>query len=248
MALLKGILMLMLGWIVGLLINYLADQLPFFRSLHQPRCRRCSGLQSWLEFFFQEDCPICGATQTNRHKAVQIAYPLLFIGSLFWIPGRVLLVEVIFILTYFGLVLIIDLEHRLILTPVIYGGVFLGILTGFRVHGPGNTLLGGAVGFAIMLMLYWMGELFTRFLSKRRGEAIEEVALGFGDVNLSGVLGLFLGWPGIVLGLFVAILLGGIASAIFLISMALRREYKAFTALPYAPFLLFATLFLLFRP
>jgi len=248
MALLSGIFLLTLGWIAGLLINYLADQLPFFRSLHQPRCRRCSGLQSWLQFFFQEDCPICGATQANRHKAVQIAYPLLFIGSLFWIPGRLILLEVILILTYFGLVLIIDLEHRLILNLVIYVGAFLGIIAGFRLHGPGNTLLGGAAGFAMMLILYWIGELFTHFLSKRRGEPIEEVALGFGDVNLSGVLGLFLGWPGITLGLFVAIVLGGIASAVFLIVMTLRREYKAFTALPYAPFLLFATLFLLFRP
>lgn len=248
MALLKGIFLLILGWIAGLLVNYLADQLPYFRSLHQPRCRRCSGLQSWLVFFFQEDCPICGATQSNRHKVVQMAYLLIFIGSLFWIPGRLLLLEVMFILIYFGLVLIIDLEHRLILNTVISSGIFLGVFTGFRLHGPWNTLLGGAAGFAMMLTLYWIGDLFTHFLSKRRGEPIEEVALGFGDVNLSGVLGLFLGWPGITLGLFVAILLGGFASAIFLIVMTLKREYKAFTALPYAPFLVFATVFLLFRP
>lgn len=248
MPLLKGILILMLGWFAGLLINYLADQLPIYRILHQPRCRRCRGVQTWLQFFFQEDCPICGATQANRHKTVQIVYPLLFIGSLFWVPDRLIFLEAILILTYFGLVLIIDLEHRLILNMVIFAGVFLGIFTGFRLHGPGNTLLGGITGFSMMLILYWIGELFTHFLSKRRGEPIEEVALGFGDVNLSGVLGLFLGWPGITLGLFVAIVLGGIASVVFLIIMTLRREYKAFTALPYAPFLLFATLFLLFRP
>lgn len=177
-----------------------------------------------------------------------MAYLLIFIGSLFWIPGRLLLLEVMFILIYFGLVLIIDLEHRLILNTVISSGIFLGVFTGFRLHGPWNTLLGGAAGFAMMLTLYWIGDLFTHFLSKRRGEPIEEVALGFGDVNLSGVLGLFLGWPGITLGLFVAILLGGFASAIFLIVMTLKREYKAFTALPYAPFLVFATVFLLFRP
>lgn len=248
MILLRGIFVLILGWITGLMVNYLADQLPFFRSLHQPRCWRCSGLQPWLGFFFREDCPICGATQTGRSKAVQIVYPLLFIGSLFWIPDRLLLLEALFILAYFGLVLIIDLEHRLILNPVIYMGVLLGLFTGFRLHGPGSTVLGGIAGFVMMLILYWIGELFTRYLSKRRGEPIEEVALGFGDVNLSGVLGLFLGWPGITLGLFVAILLGGIASALFLIIMTIKREYKAFTALPYAPFLLFATLFLLFRP
>jgi leader peptidase (prepilin peptidase)/N-methyltransferase len=99
-----------------------------------------------------------------------------------------------------------------------------------------------------MLLLYFLGELFGRIMAKRRGEPIEEVALGFGDVNLSGVLGLLLGWPGITAGLIFAILAGGLVSAFILARMMLRKEYQAFTALPYAPFLILAGVVFLFRP
>ena len=85
-------------------------------------------------------------------------------------------------------------------------------------------------------------------MARRRGEPIDEVALGFGDVNLSGVLGLMLGWPGITVGLLVAILAGGMVSAFILARMMLRKEYQAYTALPYAPFLILAGAVLLFRP
>jgi len=36
-----------------------------------------------------------------------------------------------------------------------------------------------------MLALYYFGELFRRAMARARKEPIEEVALGFGDVNLS---------------------------------------------------------------
>jgi leader peptidase (prepilin peptidase)/N-methyltransferase len=64
------------------------------------------------------------------------------------------------------------------------------------------------------------------------------VALGFGDVNLSGVLGLLLGWPAILVGLLLAVLLAGIVSLIYLIIMLALRRYRLFTALPYGPFLI----------
>ena len=49
-----------------------------------------------------------------------------------------------------------------------------------------------------------------KLLNKNNSKYSEEdVALGFGDVHLSGILGLLLGWPGITGGLFVAIILGG---------------------------------------
>ncbi|MCD6425647.1 MAG: prepilin peptidase, partial [Anaerolineales bacterium] len=112
-------------------------------------------------------------------------------------------------------------------------------------HGVFYTLLGGAAGFGTMLILYLLGNLFIKFLSKTRGEEIDEVALGFGDVNLAGVIGLLLGWPGVVGGLFLAIILGGVVSGIFLMIQFIRKRYKALQALPYGPFLVLSTIILL---
>jgi prepilin signal peptidase PulO-like enzyme (type II secretory pathway) len=79
-----------------------------------------------------------------------------------------------------------------------------------------------------------------------RGETIDDVALGFGDVNLSGVLGLILGFPGILLGLFIAIMVAGLVSLVFLVAMLLVRKYRLFMALPYGPFLVIGAVTLLY--
>jgi leader peptidase (prepilin peptidase)/N-methyltransferase len=83
-------------------------------------------------------------------------------------------------------------------------------------------------------------------MSRIRNQEIDEIALGFGDVNLSGVIGLLLGWPGVLAGLVGAIILGGVVSGLYLAWQAVNKRYEAFSALPYGPFLALSALFLLF--
>jgi len=83
-------------------------------------------------------------------------------------------------------------------------------------------------------------------LSRKRGEDIDEVALGFGDVNLAGVIGLLLGWPGVIAGVFLAIIIGGAISGLFLLLQLFRKRYEAFQALPYGPFLVISVVLLLY--
>jgi leader peptidase (prepilin peptidase)/N-methyltransferase len=146
----------------------------------------------------------------------------------------------------FGLIVVIDLEHRLILHTVSLAGGILGMIFGSINHGLLNTVIGGAAGFGIMLIFYFLGSLFIRALSRSRAEEIDEVALGFGDVNLAGVIGLLLGWPGVIAGIFLAILLGGVVSGIFLTVQLFRKKYQAFQALPYGPFLVISVVLLLY--
>jgi leader peptidase (prepilin peptidase)/N-methyltransferase len=98
-----------------------------------------------------------------------------------------------------------------------------------------------------MLGLYYLGIAFSRYLSRRRGTEIEEEALGFGDVNLAGVLGLVLGWPLIWISLLFGILAGGVISLVIILGMLVSRRYRAFTAIPYAPFLILGAVFFLYR-
>jgi leader peptidase (prepilin peptidase)/N-methyltransferase len=177
------------------------------------------------------------------------------------------------VLIYFGVVVVIDIEHRLILHPVSWVGAVLGLVvgtwtradfyasshlpTGKLIFGFGadawlngciNALLGGVVGFGIMWFLYTFGEWFLRLLARRRGLPADEVALGFGDVNLSGIVGLMLGWPVVILGLFTAVLIGGLVSLLYMLVMLAIRRYHILTALPYGPYLVAGAILMLYFP
>ena len=150
------------------------------------------------------------------------------------------------LLVYLGLVTIIDLEHRLILHPVSLVGVFLGLWAGARLHGITDTILGGVAGFGVMLCLYLVGFLLMGWLARRRGQALTEEPLGFGDVNFGGVLGLLLGWPGIIPGIFLTILIAGAASLLYLITMLITRRYKSDLAIAYGPYMVLSAFILIY--
>lgn len=246
------ILIGLLGWLGGSLVNYLSDVLPFKRSLVKPFCPACGAEQTNMGYWFLPvRCQACGA---QRRLRVWLVYLLGAAVAMFlWLAPDQRLPFWLNLLVglYFGLIIVIDLEYRLILHPTSLAGAALGLGVGVWLHGWLATLLGGIAGFGFMYGMYLLGNVFGRWMAKRRniqgeeGEAMEE-ALGFGDVNLAGVIGLMLGWPGVIAGLLLAIFLGGAVSLIYLVVTLLLRRYQAFIAIPYGPFLALAALFLLY--
>lgn len=144
----------------------------------------------------------------------------------------------------FLLILITDFEHRLILHAVTLPAALLMGLIGVLdpARGALKTLSGGAAGFLAVLGLYLLGGVFARLMGRMRGERIDEVAFGFGDVTLAGVIGLSVGWPGVIVALMLGVLAGGVFSLGFLVHMFLRGRYQAFVPIPYSPFLIFGAL------
>jgi len=145
----------------------------------------------------------------------------------------------------FGIICVIDIEHKVILDVVSYTGAIIGLIIGLSHHGVLSTIIGGGAGFGVMLLFHHLGNLYTGWVSKRRQQEIDEVALGGGDVNLAGVLGMLLGWPGIILGLFFGIFAGGLTSFIIMLIAIARKKYSPTMAIPYAPFLVLGTMILL---
>ncbi len=236
------------GLLSGTAINYIADVLPITRRLSDAMCIHCQEKTPWKDYLLLKNCKNCGEPRSWRSWVVLLGTPLVYVVLWMFPIERLDFWMEVLILIYFSIVAIIDLEYRVILHPVSLAGIFLGFGIGFLLHGFVLTLVGGAAGFVIMLALYLLGSGFARLMSRIRHEDIEEVPLGFGDVNLSCVLGLMLGWPGISAGLLFAILLGGGFSALFILISKLFKQYKPFVAIPYAPFLLLGAIILLFRP
>jgi leader peptidase (prepilin peptidase)/N-methyltransferase len=102
------------------------------------------------------------------------------------------------------------------------------------------------IGFGLMFAMYKLGELYTRRIAQKQGEEFDEAALGFGDVNLSGIIGLILGWPGVIVGLFLGVVLGGVFSLFYLIFRKVTKKYQAYEAIAYAPYLVLGTILILY--
>ena len=236
-----------LGFIIGTLINHFGDTLPVYRKIvFKPICSECKQMFELNNYITFKSCPECKSKASIRRKIV-IFISLVVVPLVFYFPPEItgwVLAE--FIFSFFAVIFIIDFEHRLILHPVSIFGAIVFIIIGVFINGWKETVLGGAIGFGIMYLLYLLGILFGKWMSKRRGEEIDEVALGFGDVSLSTILGFLLGWPRIAVNLVFAILLGGIFSAFFLVILTILKRYKAFTPIPYAPFLLVSAVGLLY--
>jgi len=236
------------GLVAGVLVNYLSDILPVTRKLGPPICPSCRAPMSLKNYFlWPRVCAGCGKRRGFRCWVIEI----ILTGATIWLwvtPQHQLSFIVGFVLLiYFSLVAVIDIEHHLILHPVSLFGAGIGLLTGSWLHGLKATLIGGIAGFGIMLGLYYLGALILRLFAKLKNQALEDdEGLGFGDVNLCGVLGLILGWPGIAGGVILAILLGGVASVIYLVIMLLTGRYRSFMAIPYGPFLVASAIILLF--
>lgn len=223
------ILSLLLGLAVGLAVNYLADVLPATRRLAKPDWWPLNA-KSLKDYFTRVRVIVVFVIALVAVDLVNQNPPIEFPSYLF-----------LLLLAYFLLVAVIDIEHRAVMHPVSIAGALLMGAIGFWRHGAVNTLIGGAVGFGSMLAFYYLGELLGRMMAKLRKEPWDETALGFGDVNLAGVIGLLMGWPAVIGALFFGMLAAGIYSAGFLFVTIANRKYRAFASIPYAPFLCLGT-------
>lgn len=243
------------GLLLGVGINALADSLPVLRRPGRASCSRCGGprpIVAWsgLAAFLagRRQCPFCGQEMGWRPPAVELIMAAAAVLVYQSLPAAARFWPAMLMLGIFTLIVVIDVEHRLIMHLVsLPAGLLLGaigILDPSR--GLTRTLLGGVAGFGILLGLYLLGGLFARAMAWLRGRKLEEVALGFGDVTLSTVIGLTLGWPGIVIALLLGVFAAGLFSSAYLLLMMTRRRYVAFTPIPYGPFLILGALLVYF--
>lgn len=241
------ILIILSGFATGMLVNYLADVLPIQRKLVRPFCINCQTTRPLKEYFlFWRRCANCGEKRSWRVYLVIVV--LVFLALYLWQDQRrdLAFIPSLIWMAFFGVVTVIDVEHRLILLPVSIFGIILGLITGVWLHGLYNTIIGGLIGFACMLVFYLLGIVFVKLVSWLRGPMMDDVALGDGDVFLSTVIGLLLGRQAIVWALLITLLLAGFISFIYMVFMKLRGLYRHDLALPFGPFLVSSAMLLLF--
>jgi len=252
-------LYIVMGWLVGLAINHLANILPQHAPLRQwPRCPTCQtpyppvALSGLLRLITYRNCPQCQQRYDRpiRSAMVELVSIGLFI-FLFYRYGFTL--QSWMMACYTAILLLItvtDLEHKYIYNVVIVPALILALifslmqpLTGFWLFGPScHSLLHGV--FTLFFQApqsFWHMAILggaLGFIMSYSAYIIGNLvyghgALGSGDDTPSTFLGLILGWPYILLTFVLAIFAGAfIPLFLLLIGRIGRKSY-----IPYGPFL-----------
>jgi leader peptidase (prepilin peptidase)/N-methyltransferase len=227
-----------LGCSIGSFLNVLIERLPREESVVKGRshCDSCQYMLAWYDLFPLFSYIFLNGTCRYCHKKIgsQTFIIEAFTGILFAVTGYSLfthmtsplffllsLVYVLFIFCCFIAIAVIDTKHGIIPNTLVYSGLLLSLIYHiFSVQTFLSYLFSalGAGGFFFFLFA----------VTKGRG-------MGFGDVKLALLLGLFLGFPNIVIALYVAFLTGAVIA--FILVLEKKKKFSGST-IPFGPFLI----------
>ncbi len=218
----------LLGLVISSFLNVCIDRLPRGESVVSPpsHCPACGRrLAPWdmipvaSYLFLRGRCRYCGAPIPRRVLLVEVLTGGLFV--LLWYRygfSRQLLLATLYI-CFFIVIFFIDLEHRLVLNRVIYPAIALALVAIPITphHGPVELLGGGALGFGLLFLI----------------ASIYPAGMGMGDVKLAAFIGLVVGFPAVLVALFLSFLAGGVVGGSLLLTGVKGRK----DPVPFAPFL-----------
>jgi leader peptidase (prepilin peptidase)/N-methyltransferase len=241
------------GTLIGSFLNVVVWRTPRGESLVRPasHCPNCEHpirardnipVVSWM--LLRGKCRDCGVRISGRYPLVELGTGVFFAAVAAWAvisgaigsPGAIAsnvafvlaLVAFLYLAAISVALAFIDLEsHRLpnaiVLPAYLVGVALLGASA--LVSGSLPALATAGIGMAALFLLY-----FALTVAYPGG-------MGFGDVKLAGVLGLYLGylgWGELAVGAFAAFALGGI----FGIALLIARRAKRKSRIPFGPWML----------
>lgn len=241
------------GALIGSFLNVVVYRVPAGRSIVSPpsACGSCGAaikphdnipVVSWLAL--RGRCRACRSAISIRYPLVEAATAVAFAVVAWWFwagpqapvggDGPALAAGVLRVVAFLYLAAIsialalIDLDvHRLpdaiVLPGYGVGAVLLGAAA--LLAGDVGALVGAAAGGALLFAVYAVLAL------ARPG------GMGFGDVKLAGLLGIFLGslgWAPLIVGGFAAFLLGGL----FALALVASGRVARGGGIPFGPWML----------
>ncbi len=236
------ILLFIIGTCIGSFLNVLIDRLSTGRTIMKGRsyCENCKKtlkpydlipLVSYI--FLLGKCRYCKAKIPLRiffvELLVGIILPLLYLYGI---------LNSLSLLSFIFLAIIVISFVGIFFADIIYGiipdglVVVSGIFTAFFLLSTNQQILFNFAAGIVTLLFFVLLFLAT----KGRG-------MGFGDVKLSFVLGFLVGFPNILIALYIAFLTGAAVSIILVIW---RKVSFSKGTIPFGPFLIFSTLVVFF--
>lgn len=225
-----------LGLAVGSFLNVVIHRVPKHESIVRPpsRCPSCGHdirprdnvpVVSWL--LLRGRCRDCGAPIAARYPAVEVATGALFAAAAVRFGADWALPAFAVFFAALLAVAVIDLDLFIIPNRIVYPALVAAIpLLSIPavIDGDVDRLARAAAGG----LLAWIGLLVVHLISPR--------GMGFGDVRLAAVIGVYTGWISL-LHVLLAIFLGfASASVVGVVLLASGRKGRK-DPVPFGPFL-----------
>ncbi len=230
-----------LGLMIGSFLNCVVYRLERDQSFLKGRsfCPRCNHqLGCWdlipiLSFLFlRGECRYCKKGVSWQYPLVELTTGVLFMLLLWHFHLGIDLIFGFLISGFLIIIFIYDLKHYLIPDKVIYpailvsgiwylvSSIFLNFYTKYEILNVIYAAFGAAAFFLLIVLV-----------TRGRG-------MGVGDIKLAFLMGLILGWPNILVALFLAFMAGAIIGVGLI--MARKKSFKS--EVPFGPFLAAGTI------
>lgn len=245
-----------IGLCIGSFLNVVICRLKTKESILFTRshCPECKNLLKWFEmvpvlsFLLQGGkCRSCGRKINWQYIWVETATGCLFLHVIdhglqitnLNLTDLVSTLLLLVIVCFLVIIFVYDLKHYIIPDKIVYPAILVALA--FNLF---TDLYSGHLLFSIdsstvngLLAAFLAGGFFLSLILVSKGKW-----MGLGDVKLAALMGLILGWPNILLALFLASLLGAIVGII----LVLRGMKSMKSQVPFGPFLVSATLLSIF--
>lgn len=252
------------GLVFGSFLNVCISRLPNHQSVVRPRsrCPRCGefihGYDNIPVFSYlalRGRCRNCHEHISALYPLVEIITACLFVAAFVEFGATALFLKAIVFSMLMVILIFTDFRARMIPHSVTITGIVLGLIlsfftpvndgfmewifrrAGLTLAGPfssfAGALTGGLFGGGLLYLVAWF---FRRFGNP------EKEYLGFGDVMLMLVVGVFLGIP----LTYVTILLGSLAGTLIAVPSLLLKKNLRNYQWPYGSFLGAAGIYALF--
>lgn len=229
------VLVTILGLVIGSFLNVCIYRIPKEESIAFPpsHCANCNHKLKPIDLvpvfsyiFLIGRCRYCKEKISIRYPLIEILNAVLYLIVYLNFGLELITLKYCILVSILIVIGMIDYDTQFVFaSTTIFGGIIgvIFIIVQAIVYNSGvaDLILGGLIGFAVIGLIV--------FLTKGMGE---------GDIEIATVCGLFLGVKGILLGLFLAIIMGGIVGIIIL---ALKLK-KAKEKIAFGPFIALGSL------
>lgn len=179
------------------------------------RCPKCGHQIAWYDnipvlswLILRGRCRHCRQPISLMYPLVELATCIIWVYFV-WLFGPTLSAvrAAVFFTLLLG-ILVTDARAYIIPDEFTIGGVVLGLIltvlgaylangSGGAMHGFVFSLIGGLLGFGILWVVGFLGTI-----------VLKQDAMGGGDIKMMAMVGVFVGWTGVLLTIFLGALIG----------------------------------------